>query len=98
MYHAGCQKIDTRCEGRRINPNGDGAKNWKECGRLCSDNPECKFWHFYISGKSCLMYKENECEFKIDAGNVAGARDCPGSDSKFKVDYDHTHGGNLHYS
>ena len=39
------------------------------------------------------MYKENECEFKIDAGNVAGARDCPGNDSKFKVDYDNMRGG-----
>ena len=34
------------------------------------------------------MYQENECVFTSDPGNVAGVKECPGSGSKFKVNYD----------
>ena len=60
-----------------INPDGDNAESWRDCGRMCLHTPRCKSWDFvWDEYGMCLMYM-GSCTFHSRVGSIAGMKACP---------------------
>ena len=77
-----CERIDYNCAGTRLVQNGENTYNWKDCGRRCLFNANCKKWHWFGKKNKCFMYSECEMKKAKDKGSrdVAGTKECPGSE------------------
>ena len=78
LWTENCPKLDYFCHGgRMINPDGDNAETWRDCGRMCLHTPRCKSWDFvWDEYGMCLMYM-GSCTFHSRVGSIAGMKACP---------------------
>ena len=83
-----CPMMDTRLPHNDINlgiGNELFPSNWEECGKLCNEEPLCKFWTHYGSTGRCWLKVANSGA-TIENGNISGNKNCPlptGAEIKF---------------
>ena len=71
--------MDTRLPSNDINL-GPGNElypsNWEECGKLCNEEPLCKFWTYYVPTGGCWLKVANSGA-TMASGDISGNKNCP---------------------
>ena len=50
--------------------------SWEECGNICINNPDCKFWNYFLQGsfyEQCVIYWLVPAPQK---GSISGDKEC----------------------
>ena len=59
--------------------------SWEDCGRICADTFNCKYWSWgTTSNNFCYLY-ESSADLNITPGFISGEKGCP-EDQEYKDD------------
>ena len=51
--------------------------DWETCSILCWAKPQCTGgWHYHVTGKICILYRQCTPKRSDDENNLVGDRDC----------------------
>ena len=71
--------MDTGLPGNDINlgiGNELYPSNWEECGKLCNEEPFCKFWSQSVTNGRCWLKVANSGAIFL-SGWISGNKNCP---------------------
>ena len=50
--------------------------SWQECGRLCSNNDNCRYWTLDLNLEATCFFKTSDEGLLAVEGNISGSRNC----------------------